>query len=150
MFFTRVLSLLMNTSRCLGATLTSHNWQNMCGKQCYGPHSVMSSGVPNTNIIRNIARLPNPLVSYQGRQSIWTRRTSHNSHTHTDNNRQPEPQLKSSLSSSAIPSHNLRDVIPNHNSRNATCLTPIPNHNLRDTFRATTQGTPTSRPIRYH
>ena len=77
-------------------------------------------------------------------------RTYHNVHTHTGNTRQPEPQLKSSLCSSAIPSHNSRDVIPSHNSRNATCLTPILSHNSRDTFRATTQGTPTSWPSRYH
>jgi len=34
--------------------------------------------------------------------------------------------------------------------RNATCLTPIPSHNSRDTFRATTQGTPANRPLKYH
>ncbi|QCE03995.1 hypothetical protein DEO72_LG8g2027 [Vigna unguiculata] len=66
---------------------------------------------------------------------------SHNSHTHTGNTRQLEPQLKSSSCSSAIPSHNSRDAILNHNSRNVTCLTPIPSHNSKDTFRATTQGT---------
>ncbi|QCE01103.1 hypothetical protein DEO72_LG7g2395 [Vigna unguiculata] len=38
-------------------------------------------------------------------------RTSHNSHTHTGNTRQPEPQLKSSSCSSIILSHNSRDVI---------------------------------------
>jgi len=37
-----------------------------------------------------------------------------------------------------------------HNSRNATCLTSIPSHNSMDTFWATTQGTPASRPSRYH
>jgi len=40
--------------------------------------------------------LPNSLVLYQEGQSIWTRRTRHNVHTHTSNTRQPEPQLKSS------------------------------------------------------
>ncbi|QCD92901.1 hypothetical protein DEO72_LG5g970 [Vigna unguiculata] len=77
-------------------------------------------------------------------ESNTTRRTSHNSHTHTGNTRQPEPQLKSSSCSSTIPSNNSRDAIPSHNSRNITCLIPIPSHNSRDTFRATTQGTPTS------
>jgi len=77
-------------------------------------------------------------------------RTRHNAHTHTGNTRQPEPQLKSSSCSSAILSHNSRDVIPSHNSRNATCLTPIPSHNLGDMFWATTQGTLASRPSRYH
>jgi len=71
-------------------------------------------------------------------------------HTHTGNTRQHEPQLKSSSCSSTIPSHNSRDVILSHNSRNATCLTPIPSHNSRDTFRATTQGIPASRPLKYH
>ena len=58
-------------------------------------------------------------------------RTGHNQQTHTDNTRQPEPQLKGSSCSSAIPSHNSRDAIPSHNSRNTTCL-PL--------SRATTQG----------
>jgi len=77
-------------------------------------------------------------------------RTCHNVHTHTGNTRQPEPQLKSSSCSSAIPSHNSRDSIPSHNLRNATCLTSILSYNSRDTFRATTQGTPASRTSRYH
>jgi len=139
----RVLRLLMSTSRCLAATPISHNCQSTCGKPCYGPHSVTSGGVPNTNNICNVLRLPNSLVSHQGGQSIWTRRTHHNTHTHTDNTRQPEPQLKSFSCSSgipshnsrdAIPNHNSRDAIPNHNSRNVTCLTSIPSHNSRDTF----------------
>jgi len=67
-------------------------------------------------------------------------RTRHNTHTHIDNTLQAEPQLKGSSCSSAIPSHNSRDVILSHNSRNATCLTSISSHNSRDTFRATTQG----------
>ncbi|QCE14403.1 hypothetical protein DEO72_LG11g1403 [Vigna unguiculata] len=29
-------------------------------------------------------------------------------------------------------------------------LTPIPSHNSRDTFRATTQGTPTIPPLKHH
>ena len=65
----------------------------------------------------------------------------HNSHTHTDNTRQPKSQLKSSSCSSVIPSHNSRYAISRHNSRNATCLILIPSHNSRDMFRATTQGT---------
>jgi len=77
-------------------------------------------------------------------------RTRHNTHTHTDNTCQSESQLKSSSCSSAILSHNSRDAILSHNSRNATCLTSIPSHNSRDTFGATTQGTPASRPLKYH
>jgi len=73
-------------------------------------------------------------------------RTRHNTHIHTDNTRQPEPQLKSSSCSSVIPSHNSRDVIPSHDSRITTCLTPyfesqlkgyVPSHNLRNTSKST-------------
>ena len=60
--------------------------------------------------------------------------TSHNSHTHTSNTRQSKPQLKECLYSSAVPSHNSRDVIRSHNSRNVTCLPSIPSHNSRDTI----------------
>jgi len=63
---TCVLRLLMSTSRCLATTPTSHNWYSTCGKPCYRPHFVTPGGVPNTNIIRNVPRLPNLLVSYQG------------------------------------------------------------------------------------
>jgi len=31
----------------------------MCGKPCYGSHTVRPGGVPNTNIVRNVPRLPN-------------------------------------------------------------------------------------------
>jgi len=107
----------------------------------YGPHSVTPGEVPNTNIVHNVPRLPNLSANYRGGQSSGPIRMSHNSHTHTGNTRQSKPQLKDSSFSSAIPSHNSRDVILSHNSRNATCLTLIPSHNSRDTFQATTQGT---------
>jgi len=93
---------------------------------------------------------------YQTRQLITEEgnltgpiRTHRYVHAHTSNTRQPESQLKSSSCSSAIPNHNSRDAIPSHNPRNTTCLTPIPSHNSREMFRATTQGTPASRPLRY-
>jgi len=108
---------------------------------CYGPYFVMPGGVPNTNIFHNVPRLPNSSATYWGGQSIWTIYTSHNSHTHTRNTRKPKPQLKSSSCSSAIPSHNSRDVILSHNSMNATCLSPIASHNSRDTFWATIEET---------
>jgi len=68
--------------------------------------------------------------------------TCHNTHTHTDNTRQPEPQRKSSSCSSAIPIHNSKDVISSHNSRNATCLTPTPSHNSRITSKSTFEISP--------
>ena len=77
--------------------------------------------------------------------------TSHNSHTHTGNTRQFEPQLKDSSCSSAIPSHNSRDAILSHNSRNATYFPSIPSHNLRDTVLSrNSRNTPTRQSLRYH
>ncbi|QCE15112.1 hypothetical protein DEO72_LG11g2120 [Vigna unguiculata] len=134
----------MSTSKCLAAIPISHNRSSMCEKLCYGSHIVMPGGVPNMNIVRNVSRVHTEEGNLSG-----PIRTGHNQHTHTDNTRQPEPQLKSSSCSSVIPSHNSRDVILSHNSENATCLTPILSHNSRDTFRATTQGTPASPPLRY-
>jgi len=67
----------------------------------------------------------------------WPIRTRHNVHTHTGNTRQLEPQLKSSSCSSDIPRHNWRDVIPSHNSKNVTCLTPIPSHKSRNISKST-------------
>jgi len=101
---------------------------------CYGSHSVTLGEVPNTNIVRNAPRLPTRQPNTEEDNLSGPIRTSHNLHTHTDNTRQPEPQLKSSLCSSAIPSYNSKDVIPTHNSRNATCLPNIPSHNSRDTI----------------
>jgi len=78
-------------------------------------------------------------------------RTSHNSHTHTDNTRQSEPQLKNSSCSFVILSHNSRDVILSHNSRNAICLPSIPSHNSRDIIPSpNSRNTSASRPLRYH
>jgi len=105
----------------------------------------MTGGVSNTNIARNVPRLPNSSANYWGGKSIWTHPCGPQPAPHTGNTRQHEPQFKSSLCSSAIPSHNSRDAIPNHNSRNTTCLTPILSHNSRDTFWGTTQGTLASR-----
>jgi len=116
---------------------------------CYRPYSVTPSGVHNTNIIRTSQDYQTRQLNTEDENLYRLIRTSHNLHTHTGNTRQPEPQLKSSSCSSVIPSHNSKDVILSHNSRNATCLTPILSHNSRDTFQATTQETPASRPSRY-
>ncbi|QCE11755.1 hypothetical protein DEO72_LG10g2992 [Vigna unguiculata] len=78
-------------------------------------------------------------------------RTAHNQHTHTGNTRQPESQLKSSSCSPAIPSHNSRDDILSHNSRNTTCFNPYPepqlkgyvlSHNSRNTNNPTFEASP--------
>ncbi|QCE04046.1 hypothetical protein DEO72_LG8g2079 [Vigna unguiculata] len=108
--------------------------RSTCEKPCYGSHTVMPCGVPNTNNIRTSQ-------DYQTRQLITEEgnltgpiRTRRCMHTHTDNTRQLKPQLKSSSCSSAILSHNSRDAILSHNPRNATCLTTILSLNSRDTF----------------
>jgi len=44
----------------------------MCRKPCYGSHTVTPGGVPNTNIVCNVPRLPNSSAIYWGGQSIWT------------------------------------------------------------------------------
>ena len=75
----------------------------------YGPHSVMLGGVPNTNIVRNVPRLPNSSTNSRGGQSSGPIRTSHNSHTHTGNTRQSKPQLKRCHSEPQL--------------KNVTCLT---------------------------
>jgi len=93
---THVLRLLMNTSRCLAATPTSHNCYPCypCGKPCYGPYSVMPGGVPNTNKIRNVPRQPNSTLNTKDDNLIGPIRTRHNTHTYSVNTRQLEPQLR--------------------------------------------------------
>ncbi|QCD82453.1 hypothetical protein DEO72_LG2g2791 [Vigna unguiculata] len=115
------------------------------------------SGFTNVSRSSHIRTKPVSSQDYQTRQPTTDEgnlsgpiRTGHNQHTHTGHTRQPEPQLKGFSCSSAIPSHNSRDAIPSHNSRNTTCLTPIPSHNSRDTFRATTQGTPATSPLKHY
>jgi len=114
--------------------ITHHNarWSSQMRTE-----SITSQDYQTRKLITNEGNLSGPIC------------TGHNQHTHTSNTRQPKPQLKCSSCSSAIPSHNSRDVIPSHNLENATCLTPIPSHNSKDMFWATTQGTPTSQPLRY-
>jgi len=132
--------------------------------QTYWPQSIEHVREPLPQIIQHNARWSSQIrvllvtsQDYQTCQSTTEEgnpfgpiRTGHNQHTHTDNTRQLEPQLKGSSCSSAIPSHNSRDVILSHNSRNTTCLTPILSHNSRDTFRATTQGTLAIPPLKHY
>jgi len=76
---------------------------------------------------------------------------SHNSHTHIGNTSQSEPQLKNFSCSSAIASHNSRDVISSHNSRNVTCLPSILSHNSRDMVPSNNSGNILARKsLRYH
>ena len=135
----------------------------MCGKPCYGSHTVTPGRVSNTNIVRNVPRLPNSSANYWGGQSIWTHpywpqpAHSHRQYSPTRATtqeflvflRQPEPQLKRCDSVPQLKEYHMLNPYPEHNSRNTTCLTPIPSHNSKDTFRDTTQGTPASRPLRY-
>ena len=74
---------------------------------------------PNTNIVRNVPRLPNSLVNYWGGQSIWTRSYwpqpahSHRQHSLTRATtqeflvfiRHPEPQLKRCYSEPQLKEH---------------------------------------------
>ena len=117
----------------------------------YGSCSVMPGGVPNTDIVRNVPRLPNSLAKYWGGQSIWTHpyepqlAHSHQQHSPTQATtqdflvfiRHPEPQLKWRHSKPQVkefhvfnsyPKQQLKGYVPRHNSRN----------------------TPTSPPLRYH
>ena len=107
--------------------------------------------VPIRTIVRNVPRLPNSPTNVEEGNLSRPIRTSHNSHTNTDNNRQSESQLKECSCSSAILSHNSRDVIPSHNPRNVTCLSPIMSHNSRDIILShNSRNTPTSLSLRYH
>ena len=112
----------MNTSRCICCHTYKPQLVEHVRETCYRPHSVTPGGVPNTDIVRNVLRLLNSSAKYRRGKSSGPIRTSHNLHNHTNNTHQSEPQLKDSSYSSAILSHNARDVIPSHNSRNATCF----------------------------
>ena len=108
---------------------------------CYEPHSVMLGGVPNTNHVTSQDYQTLRLNTEEGNLSRLIR-TSHNSHTHTNNTRQSEPQLKDFSCSS---------VIPSHNSRNATCLPSILSQHSRDIVPShNSRNTPASLSLRYH
>jgi len=83
---------------------------------------------------------------------VETLHTSHNSHTHTYNTHHSEPPpLKECLCSSSISSHNSRDMIPSHNSRNVMCLPSILCHNSRDAILShNSRNAPASSSLRYH
>ena len=104
---------------------------------------------PNTNIVRNVPRLPNSSANYWGQQSIWTHLYwPQPAHSHRQNS-PTRAQLKGSSCSSAIPS-STRGVSFRAQLKECHVLNPYPKLNSRDTFWATTQRTPASRPIRFH
>jgi len=86
---------------------------------CYEPHSIMLGGVPNTNIVRNVPRLPKSSAKYWGGQSIWTHpyepqfAQSHWQHSPTWATtqeflvfiRHPKPQLKRCHSEPQLKEH---------------------------------------------
>jgi len=90
---------------------------------------------PNTNIVRNVPKLPNSSANYWGRQSIWTHlywpqpAHSHRKHSPT------RAQLKGSLCSSAIPSSTWGMSFWAQ-LQECHVLNPYPELNSRDTFRA--------------
>ena len=117
----------MNTSRYFCCHTDKRQLVEHVRETCYGPHSVTPGGVPNTNIVRNVLRLPNSSANYWGGQSSKPIRTSHNLHTHTDNTRQSEPQLKRCHFKPQLkechvfnpyPEPQLKRYITSHNSRN--------------------------------
>jgi len=119
----------------------------------------MLGGVPNTNYIRNVPRLPNSSVNYWGEQSNWThsytplRAHSHRQHSPTWATtqeflvfiRHPEPKLKRCYSEPQLKEYHVLNPYLEPQLKGY-----VPSHNSRDTFRATTQGAPASWPLRYH
>jgi len=118
--------------------LVEHVWET-----CYKSYSVMSGGVPNTNIVRNVPRLPNSSVTYWGGQSIWIHpyepqlAHSHSQHSSTWATtlefpmfiHHPEPQLKRCHSEPQLkechvlnphPEPQLKGYVPSHYSRNTS------------------------------
>jgi len=116
--------------------LVEHVWETF-----YEPHSVTLGGVPNTNIVRNVPRLPNSSARYRGGQSIRTHpyklqlTHSHRQHSPTQATTQgfllfichPEPQLKRCHFEpqrkechvfNPYPEPQLKGYVPSHNSRN--------------------------------
>ena len=92
---------------------------------------------------------------YQTRQLITEEvnlsgpiRTGHNQHIHTGNTRQTE--LNSRFPHVHPPSRaQLEGCHSESQLKECHVLNPYPELNSRDTFRATTQGTPANRPLRY-
>jgi len=120
----------------------------------YGPPSTTLGRVHNTNqssysrhkISTSLAATLDCSIEWRP----FIQATTH-THTHIDNIRQSEPQLKECSCSSAIPSHNSKDAISSHNSRKATCLPTIPSHNSSDIVLShDSRNTLASRSLRYH
>jgi len=108
---------------------------------CYEPHSIMTGGVPNTNIVHNVARLLNSSATYWGGESFWTHpyepqlTHSHRQHSpirattqgflvfihHVDSQLKryhSDPQLKECHVFPLYPVPQLKGYVPSHNSKN--------------------------------
>ncbi|QCD83534.1 hypothetical protein DEO72_LG2g3880 [Vigna unguiculata] len=99
---------------------------------CYGPHSVTPGGVPNTNIVLNVPRLPNSLASYRGGQSFWIHpyepKLAYSYRQYSPIRattqgflvflRHPKPQLKECHVFNPYLESQLKGYVPSYNSRN--------------------------------
>ncbi|QCD87326.1 hypothetical protein DEO72_LG3g1860 [Vigna unguiculata] len=78
--------------KCMAYTIiTNHKQIGACaGNHCYGSYTATLGGVPNTNMVRNVPRLPNSLATTKEGNPSGPIRTGHNQHTHTGKTRQLE------------------------------------------------------------
>jgi len=104
---------------------------------------------PNANRVRNVPRLTNLSAKYWGGQSIWT-------HLYwpqpTHSHRQPSPTRATTQEFLVFirnPESQLKGCHSGPQPIECHMLNPYPEPQLKDTFWATTQGTPTSPPLRY-
>ncbi|QCE03346.1 hypothetical protein DEO72_LG8g1370 [Vigna unguiculata] len=97
----------------------------MCGKPCYGSHTITLGEVPNYEHSRNVPRLPNLSVTTEKGNLSRPIRTGHNQYTNAGNTHQSE--LNSRVPRVHPPSRaQLEGCHSELNSRNAMCLTLIP------------------------
>jgi len=130
----------MNTSRYTCCHTYKPQLVEHVRETCYGPHSVTPSGVPNTNIVRNVQRLPNsstnieeahlldpsyePQLAHSHQQHSSIRATTQGflvfiRHLEAQIKRcHSKPQLKECYVFPSISSHNSRDTVSSHHSRN--------------------------------
>jgi len=103
---------------------------------------------PNTNIVRNVQDYQTRQLTTEEGNLFGPIRIGHNQHTHTGSTGQPE--LNSRVPYVHPPSRaQLEGCHSEPQLKECHMLNPYPELNSRDTFQATTQGTPASRPLRY-